>query len=130
MAELRHKDRTIAIKIVYYGPGMSGKTTNIQVLHERASAGRRGELVSVNTAQDRTIMFDLLPIKVAAFRGLDLKVQLVAVPGQAMYAAIRRLALRDVDSVVFVADSAADRQDENAASLKEMVANLSGRPGD
>ena len=87
MAELSHKDRTISAKIVYYGAGMSGKTTNIQVLHEHARATRRGELVSVNTAQDRTIMFDLLPLKVAAFRGLDLKVQLVAVPGQAMYAA-------------------------------------------
>src|SRR5687767_6391692 len=103
MAELRHKEKTISVKIVYYGPGMSGKTTNIQVLHQHAGGTRRGELVSVNTAQDRTIMFDLLPIKVAAFRGLDLKVQLVAVPGQPMYAAIRKLALKDVDALVFVA---------------------------
>jgi mutual gliding-motility protein MglA len=130
MAELRHKDRTIITRIVYYGPGMSGKTTNIQVLHEHASASRRGELVSVNTAQDRTIMFDLLPIKVAAFRGLDLKVQLVAVPGQPMYAAIRRLALKDVDSLVFVANSAPDHQDENIASLKEMMSNVARLPGD
>ena len=93
MAELRHKDRTIKVKIVYYGPGMSGKTTNIQVLHERASGASRGELVSVNTAQDRTILFDFLPLKIAAFRGLDVQVQLVAVPGQPMYAATRKLAL-------------------------------------
>jgi signal recognition particle receptor subunit beta len=130
MAELSHKDRTISTKIVYYGPGMSGKTTNVQVLHDHASAARRGELISVNTAQDRTIMFDLLPIKVAAFRGLDLRVQLVAVPGQPMYAAIRRLALRDVDSVVFVANSAADRQEENVTSFQEMLVNLASGPVD
>jgi mutual gliding-motility protein MglA len=130
MAELRHKERTIGTKIVYYGPGMSGKTTNIQVLHEYASTSRRGELVSVNTAQDRTIMFDLLPMKVAAFRGLDLKVQLVAVPGQAMYAAIRRLALKDVDAIVFVGNSAPENQEENATSLKELLANLARLPGD
>jgi signal recognition particle receptor subunit beta len=129
MADLSHKDRTIGTKIVYYGPALSGKTTNIQVLHEQAHAARRGELVSVNTAQDRTILFDLLPIKVAAFRGLDLKVQLVAVPGQPMYAAIRRLALKDVDALVFVANSAPDAQDENSASLKELMANLTSRPG-
>jgi signal recognition particle receptor subunit beta len=130
MAELNHKDRTIGTRIVYYGPGMSGKTTNVQVLHEHAQTARRGELVSVNTALDRTIMFDLLPLKVAAFRGLDLKVQLVAVPGQEMYAAVRKLALRDVDALVFVASSAADRQDENVASLKEMFANLTARAVD
>ena len=129
MAELNHKDRTIGTKIVYYGPALSGKTTNIQVLHEHAGASRRGELVSVNTAQDRTILFDLLPIKVAAFRGLDLKVQLVAVPGQPMYAAIRRLALRDVDALVFVANSAGESQEENVTSLKELMANLASRPG-
>src|SRR5688572_8142829 len=101
MADLNYKDRTITARIVYYGPGMSGKTTNIQVLHEHARPGRRGHLVSVDTAQDRTIMFDLLPLKIAAFHGLDLKLHLVAVPGQAMYAAVRRLALKDVDAVVF-----------------------------
>jgi signal recognition particle receptor subunit beta len=130
MSKLNHKDRTISTKIVYYGPALSGKTTNIEVLHEHAGTARRGELISVNTAQDRTIMFDLLPLKVAAFRGIDVKVQLVAVPGQPMYAAIRRLALKDVDALVFVANSAADRQEENVISLNELISNLPARPGD
>jgi mutual gliding-motility protein MglA len=125
MADINYKDRTINARIVYYGPGMSGKTTNIQVLHEHARPTRRGHLVSVDTAQDRTIMFDLLPLKIAAFHGLDLKVHLVAVPGQTMYAAVRRLALRDVDAVVFVANSAPKHQDENSAALAELIANLS-----
>src|SRR5689334_651999 len=90
MAELNYKERTIQARIVYYGPGMSGKTTNVQVLHQHAQPARRGHLVSVDTAQDRTIMFDLLPLKISAFHGLNLKVHLVAVPGQPMYAAVRK----------------------------------------
>ena len=124
MAELNYKERTINARIVYYGPGMSGKTTNIQILHQHAQPARRGHLVSVDTAQDRTIMFDVLPLKIAAFRGLSLKIHLVAVPGQPMYAAVRRLALKDVDALVFVADSAVERQSENLACLEELVANL------
>lgn len=124
MVELNQRDRTINIKIVYYGPAVGGKTTNIQMLHQRAASNRRGELVSVNSAQDRTIMFDLLPLKAVGFRGFDLKIQLLAVPGQAMYAAIRRLLLKSVDSLVFVANSAADRQEDNIASFKEMTSNL------
>jgi signal recognition particle receptor subunit beta len=124
MAELNYKERTIKARVVYYGPGMSGKTTNIQILHQHAQPDRRGHLVSVDTAQDRTIMFDLLPLKVAAFHGLNLKVHLVAVPGQPMYAAVRRLALKDVDGLVFVADSAIERQAENLTCLEEMTTNL------
>jgi signal recognition particle receptor subunit beta len=124
MVELNNRDRTINVKIVYYGPAVCGKTTNIQLLHQRALGNRRGELVSVNSAQDRTIMFDLLPLKASGFRGYDLKLQLAAVPGQAMYAAIRKMALRNVDSLVFVANSAVDRQQENVASFREMTGNL------
>jgi len=124
MVELNHRERTIKVKIVYYGPPLGGKTTNIQVLHQHAMAARRGELVSINSAQDRTILFDLLPLKAAGFRGFDLRLQVLAVPGQAMYAATRRLVLKGADSVVFVANSAADRWEENIQSFREMTQNL------
>src|SRR5260221_12689232 len=124
MVELNHRDRTIKVKIVYYGPPVGGKTTNLQVLHQHALAARRGEMVSGNSAQDRTILFDLLPLKAAGFRGFDLRLQLLAVPGQAMYAATRRLVLKQVDSVVFVANSATDRWEENIQSFREMTQNL------
>lgn len=124
MVELNHRQRTIKIKIVYYGPPLGGKTTNIQVLHENAAAERRGEMVSINSAQDRTILFDLLPLKASGFRGFDLRLQVLAVPGQAMYAATRRLVLKGADSLVFVANSAADRWEENVASFREMTQNL------
>ena len=124
MVELSHRERTIQIKIVYYGPAVGGKTTNLQVLHQYAQAARRGELISVNSAQDRTILFDLLPLKAAGFRGFDLKLQILAVPGQAMYAATRRLVLKGCDSIVFVANSASDRWEENIQSFREMTQNL------
>ncbi len=124
MVELNHRERTIKIKVVYYGPPVGGKTTNIQVLHQHALASRRGDMVSINSAQDRTILFDLLPLKAAGFRGFDLKIQLLAVPGQGMYAATRRLVLKGADSVVFVANSAADRWEENIQSFREMTQNL------
>ena len=124
MVELNHRDRTIKIKIVYYGPPLGGKTTNLQVLHQHALASRRGEMVSINSAQDRTILFDLLPLKAAGFRGFDLRVQLLAVPGQAMYAATRRLVLKGADALVFVANSATDRWEENIQSFREMTQNL------
>lgn len=124
MVELNHRERTIKVKIVYYGPPIGGKTTNLQVLHQHAQSGRRGEMISINSAQDRTILFDLLPLKAAGFRGFDLKLQLLAVPGQAMYAATRRLVLKGADALVFVANSAADRWEENIQSFREMTQNL------
>jgi signal recognition particle receptor subunit beta len=124
MVELNHRERSIKVKIVYYGPPIGGKTTNLQVLHQYALAARRGELVSINSAQDRTILFDLLPLRTAGFRGFDLKLQILAVPGQAMYAATRRLVLKGADSLVFVANSAADRWEENIQSFREMTQNL------
>jgi signal recognition particle receptor subunit beta len=124
MVELNHRQRTIKVKIVYYGPAVGGKTTNLQVLHGNALGSRRGEMVSIHSAQDRTILFDLLPLKAAGFRGFELRLELAAVPGQAMYAATRRLVLKGADSVVFVANSAADRWDENVQSFREMAENL------
>lgn len=124
MVELNHRQRTIKVKIVYYGSPLGGKTTNIQVLHENAAAERRGALVSINSAQDRTILFDLLPLRASGFRGFDLRLEVLAVPGQAMYAATRRLVLKGADSLVFVANSAADRWEENVSSFREMTHNL------
>jgi signal recognition particle receptor subunit beta len=124
MVELNHRDRTIKVKIVYYGPPVGGKTTNLQILHRQADARRRGDLISVNSAQDRTILFDLLPLKTPGFRGFGLRLQVLAVPGQPMYAATRRLVLKGADSLVFVANSALDRWEENVQSLKEMTENL------
>jgi mutual gliding-motility protein MglA len=124
MVELNHRERTIRVKLVYYGPPVGGKTTNLQILHRCADAKRRGELISVNSAQDRTILFDLLPLKTQGFRGFDLRLQILAVPGQAMYSATRRLVLKGADSLVFVANSALDRWEENIQSLREMTQNL------
>ncbi len=124
MVELNHRERTIKVKLVYYGPPVGGKTTNLQILHRCADAKRRGELISINSAQDRTILFDLLPLKTPGFRGFDLRLQILAVPGQAMYSATRRLVLKGADSLVFVANSALDRWEENIQSFKEMTQNL------
>jgi signal recognition particle receptor subunit beta len=124
MVDLDHRQRVIKVKLVYYGPAVGGKTTNLKVLFERAAGTRRGQFVSVNSAQDRTILCDLLPLRTGGFRGYDLKVQLLAVPGQAMYAATRRVVLKGADGVAFVANSAEDRWRENEQSLQEMVANL------
>jgi signal recognition particle receptor subunit beta len=124
MVDINHKERSIRVKLVYYGPAVGGKTTNLKLLHERALSPRRGQFVSVNSMQDRTILCDLLPLRSGGFRGHELKLQLVAVPGQAMYAATRRVVVKGADGVVFVANSASDRWQENLQSLQEMVANL------
>jgi hypothetical protein len=124
MADINHRERTIKVKVVYYGPAVGGKTSNLKVLFDRALGTRRGQFVSINSAQDRTILCDLLPLRSGGFRGHELKLQLAAVPGQAMYAASRRVILKGVDGIVFVANSAADRWHENLQSFQEMNANL------
>jgi hypothetical protein len=124
MVEFDRQQRTIKVKIAYYGPAVGGKTTNLKVLYDRARPGRRGEFVSVNSQQDRTILCDLLPLKSGGFRGFDLRFQLAAVPGQSIYAPARRVVLRGSDGVVFVANSATDRWHENLQSLREMRGHL------
>jgi signal recognition particle receptor subunit beta len=124
MVDIHHRERIIKLKLVYYGPAVGGKTTNLKVLYEEALGPRRGQFVSINSAQDRTILCDLLPLRSGGFRGYDLKLQLVAVPGQAMYSATRRIVVKGADGVVFVANSASDRWRENMQSLQEMVSNL------
>ena len=124
MVDIQLRERTVKVKLVYYGPAVGGKTTNLKVLHERALGTRRGQFVSVNSTQDRTILCDLLPLRSGGFRGYDLKLQLVAVPGQAMYSTTRRIVVKGADGVVFVANSASDRWHENLKCLQEMVSNL------
>jgi len=124
MVEFNRQERTIRVKIAYYGPAVGGKTTNLKVLYDRARHGRRGEFVSVNSQQDRTILCDLLPLKSSGFMGYDLRFQLAAVPGQAIYAPARRVVLRGSDGVVFVANSATDRWHENQQSYRELQGHL------
>ncbi len=122
--EINHKERFLRVKILYYGPAAGGKTTSLQMLHKHARSDRRQELVSVNTAQDRTILFDLLPLSTPAFRSYELRFQVVAVPGQKFYGATRKMLLKNADSIVFVANSATDRWQENLQSMKEMTEYL------
>ena len=120
MVEINHADRSMRAKIVYYGPATGGKTTNLQVIHSRSKQDRDLDLFSVDTSQNRTILFDLLPMSTPAFRNYELRFQILGVPGQKLYATTRKMLLKNADSVVFVADSAADRWDESIESYKEM----------
>ncbi len=121
MVEVNHKDKYMRAKIIYYGPAACGKTTNLRVIHRLAKHEKKLDLFSVNSAQDRTILFDLLPLSTPAFRSYQLRFQLVGVPGQKLYAATRKMILKSADSVVFVANSAADRWGECMESFKEMT---------
>jgi len=109
---------------VYYGPGLGGKTTNLQFIHQTLPAVNRGELVSLATQQDRTLFFDFLPMDLGEIKGFNIKIHLYTVPGQVYYNATRKLVLRGVDGIVFVADSQRDRMDENIKSLENLKDNL------
>lgn len=122
--ELNYRERVARMTIVYYGPAASGKTTNLQVLHTAAQSEHRGELVSVNSSQGRTILFDMLPLRGLGLSGWEVKFRLLAVPGQAAFKAARHLALRGADAVVFVANSADDRARDNPESLRDLAEAL------
>ena len=124
MAVFNPKDRVIECKIVYYGPGRSGKTTNLEYIFKAGKKYTNSELVSINTKGDRTLFFDFLPLGLGKIRGCDVKVQLYTVPGQAKYNSTRKLVLKNVDGVVFVADSLEIRRKENLISLKDLQENL------
>ncbi len=124
MAVFNPKDRVIECKIVYYGPGRSGKTTNLEYIFKAGKKYTDSELVSINTKGDRTLFFDFLPLGLGKIRGCDVKVQLYTVPGQAKYNSTRKLVLKNVDGVVFVADSLEIRRKENLVSLKDLQQNL------
>jgi len=116
--------REITCKIVYYGPGRSGKTTNLHYVYGRVPDARRGRMVSLATQTDRTLFFDFLPIDLGQISGFATRFQLYTVPGQVYYNATRRLVLQGADGVVFVADSQARQLDENLESLQNLQSNL------
>jgi small GTP-binding protein len=111
-------------KIVYYGPGLCGKTTNLQAIHQKTAPQSRGEMVSLETETDRTLFFDLLPLDVGVIGGMKVRLQLYTVPGQVFYNATRKLVLKGVDGIVFVADSQAAAIDTNVESLNNLGINL------
>jgi signal recognition particle receptor subunit beta len=124
MASINYGAREISVKIVYYGPGLSGKTTNLQVIHRKIPPEHKSDMVSLATEQDRTLFFDFLPLDLGTIKGFSTKFQLYTVPGQVYYNATRKLVLRGVDGVVFVADSAPDKTAENLESFQNLEDNL------
>ncbi|HEX7807898.1 MAG TPA: gliding-motility protein MglA, partial [Thermoanaerobaculia bacterium] len=114
----------MAAKIVYYGPGLCGKTTNLHHIYTKTSPQSRGEMVSLETETDRTLFFDLLPIDVGVIGGFKTRLQLYTVPGQVFYNTTRKLVLKGVDGIVFVADSQQAILDANVESLKNLRENL------
>lgn len=124
MVSINYSAREVCCKIVYYGPGLSGKTTNLQYVHSKVPGNTRGDLISLATESDRTLYFDFLPINIGTINGFAAKFQLYTVPGQVYYNATRKLVLRGVDGIVFVADSQPDKMDENIESLANLEDNL------
>jgi len=124
MATINYAAREINVKIVYYGPALSGKTTNLQIIHKKVPQEAKSDMVSLATEADRTLFFDFLPIDLGKIKGFTTKIQLYTVPGQVYYNATRKLVLRGVDGIVFVADSSADKLKENIESLDNMEENL------
>src|SRR5262245_32945578 len=124
MTFINYAAREINCKIVYYGPGLCGKTTNIQWIYDRTGQGTKGKLISLATETDRTLFFDFLPIELGSIRGFRTRFHLYTVPGQVFYDASRKLILKGVDGVVFVADSQEARTDANVESLRNLGENL------
>jgi hypothetical protein len=121
---VNYATREITCKIVYYGPGRSGKTTNLHYVYGQVPDERKGKMVSLATQTDRTLFFDFLPLDLGTISGFTTRLQLYTVPGQVYYQATRKLVLQGADGVVFVADSQARQLDENIESLQDLHANL------
>jgi len=124
MVQINFANKEIQCKIVYYGPGMSGKTTNLEVVHKKAPAPSKGELTSIATEGDRTLFFDFMPLDLGNIAGIKTKFQLYTVPGQVYYNSTRKLVLQGVDGIVFVADSQAEKLEENIEAMENLKANL------
>lgn len=124
MSFINFARREIAFKIVYYGPALGGKTTNLEQIHKAIDPGIRGDLTILSTMQDRTLFFDFLPLKSDVIKGFVSKFQVYTVPGQAIYNETRKLVLRNADGIVFVADSQWDKMAENAESFANLQNNL------
>lgn len=124
MAFINVRKKLVQVKIVYYGPGRGGKTTNLEYIHNRFKERIKTEMVAIKTHGDRTLFFDFLPFDMGKIKGYDIKIQLYTVPGQIKYNATRRLVLRGVDGIVFVADSMKARDEKNVLSLQNLQQNL------
>ena len=124
MAFVNLKKKEVQVKIVYYGPGRGGKTTNLENIFSKFQRRIKSKMVAIKTHGDRTLFFDFLPFELGKIRGYDVRIQLYTVPGQVKYNATRRLVLRGVDGIVFVADSMVVRREKNILSLKNLQENL------
>jgi len=121
---INYSSREINCKIVYYGPGLCGKTTNLQYIYRRTNPEQKGKLISLATETERTLFFDFLPLALGDIKGFKIRFHLYTVPGQVFYAASRKLILKGVDGVVFVADSQLERMESNIESLEDLKINL------
>ena len=124
MSMINYASREINCKIVYYGPGLCGKTTNLQFIYDKTNPGAKGKLISLATETERTLFFDFLPVDLGAIRGFKTRFHLYTVPGQVYYNASRKLILKGVDGVVFVGDSQVERLDANIESMHNLYENL------
>ena len=124
MSFINYSSREINCKIVYYGPGLCGKTTNLQYIYSKTNPNAKGKMVSLATEADRTLFFDFLPLSMGEIRGFKTRFHLYTVPGQVFYDASRKLILKSVDGVVFVADSQIERTEANIESLENLRENL------
>ena len=124
MSFINYASREINCKIVYYGPGLSGKTTNLQHIYDNTNPDAKGRMISLETETERTLFFDFLPLSLGEIRGFKTRFHLYTVPGQVFYDASRKLILKGLDGVVFVADSQAERLDANLESYENLIENL------
>jgi signal recognition particle receptor subunit beta len=124
MSFVNYHSKEVNCKIVYYGPGLGGKTTNIQYVYKKTCGEAKGQMVSLNTDNERTIFFDFLPLDLGEIRGFKTRFHLYTVPGQVFYESSRKLILRGVDGVIFVADSQLERMEDNIASFESLKDNL------
>jgi signal recognition particle receptor subunit beta len=124
MVQFNHSQRELTLKVVYYGPALSGKTTNLQMLHQLLAPHSRGRLMSLDTADDRTLFFDLLPIFFQAKNNLKIKIKIYTVPGQIMHHSTRRIVLAGADAVAFVADSQLSEAQANADAWNSLLASM------
>jgi signal recognition particle receptor subunit beta len=124
MSFINYASREINCKIVYYGPGLCGKTTNLQYIYQKTNPGIRGKMISLATETERTLFFDFLPLALGSIRGFKVRFHLYTVPGQIFYDASRKLILKGVDGVIFVADSQVERMEANAESIENLKINL------
>src|SRR3989339_608530 len=124
MSFINYSSREINCKIVYYGPGLCGKTTNLQFIYKKTNPEQKGKLISLATESERTLFFDFLPLALGDIRGFKVRFHLYTVPGQVFYAASRKLILKGVDGVIFVADSQIERMEANTESLDNLRINL------